>query len=131
MKVLINVFFSSPKHDTDLKVSAKKQTKEANPVAADGTTKAKVTAFTAQAFATYIKDNATQLEGVKLKLKGNISQEEQAVILKAIDTLQEGTLYEVAFKKVHPVKDKKSAKFPFDAEAHKDFVAELTKRIKK
>lgn len=131
MKVLINVFFSSQNQKTELKVSAKKQTKEANPVAADGETKSKVTAFTAKAFSTYITDNAKELDGVKLKLKGTISKEDQAAILKAIDTLPEGTLYEVAFKKVHPVKDKKSAKFPFDVEAHKEFVAELTKRIKK
>jgi hypothetical protein len=130
MKVLLNVFFSAENPKTELKISKKDATKESNPVAADGKTKSKVTAFTAKAFATFIQENSDKLEGIKLKLKGSISKEDQATILNALDTLPQGTLYEVAFKKVHPTKEKKSCKFPFDVEAHKDFVAELTKRIK-
>lgn len=130
MSVLVNVFFSAEKYNSELKVSEKALTKKANPVAADGKSKAKVTTFTLNAFETYLKENAGKLEGVKLKFKGTLTEGQKAGILTALDALPEETKISTVFKKVHAFKEKKSCKFPFDVEANKAFIAELNKRIK-
>lgn len=130
MKVLLNVFFSAENYKKELKVSEKALIKKTNPVAADGKSKSKVTAFTQKAFETFLADNAKQFEGVKLKFKGTLTEDQKAGILTALDALPVETKIEAVFKKVHAIKEKKSCKFAFDLEANKDFIAEINKRIK-
>ena len=106
MRVMIKVFFSA---------------EEGDRAPQDGK-KAKVTAYTLNAFQTYIKEFAQKYYGVKLKFKGTLTEPQKEEILKAIDALPEVIKIEVVFKKAH--------KFAFDPEANKAFIAELNKRTR-